>query len=144
MVDVKTEIIIQCPLDRVSEYTANPDNAMEWYANIKQVEWETHRPLQKGSRVAFKARFLGRELSYVYEIIEYVPGQKLTMRTANGPFPMETTYEWTSVGSERTLMTLRNRGEPSGFSKFLAPFMASAMRKANLKDLKRAQQILER
>lgn len=143
MVDVQTEITIQCPLDRVSGYTANPDNAPEWYVNIQSVEWQTPKPLKLGSRIAFKANFLGRELAYVYEIAEYVPGEKMVMRTADGPFPMETTYEWSSVRPDATLMRLRNRGKPSGFSKFLSPFMASAMRRANNKDLMKAKRILE-
>jgi hypothetical protein len=41
-------------------------------------------------------------------------------------------------------MTLRNRGEPSGFSKLAAPLMAAAMRRANRKDLQRLKRLLER
>jgi uncharacterized membrane protein len=94
MVDVITKIIINRSREKVSEYSSNPDNAPEWYVNIKSVEWKTPKPLTSHSRVAFKARFLGRQLSYVYEIIELVPGQKLVMQTADGPFSMETTYLW--------------------------------------------------
>ena len=98
--------------------------------------------MQQGSQVAFVARFLGRTLAYTYEIVEFLPGERMVMRTAEGPFPMETTYTWAPVGDEATRMTLRNRGEPSGFSRLVAPFMAAAMRRANRKDLGKLRRIL--
>jgi uncharacterized membrane protein len=143
-VDVLTETVIDRPRSQVATYAADPTHAPDWYENIESVEWKTQPPVSVGSRMAFVARFLGRRLAYTYEIVELVPGEKLVMRTAEGPFPMETTYTWESVGETRTRMTLRNRGEPSGFSKVSAPLMAAAMRRANRKDLARLKSLLER
>jgi uncharacterized protein YndB with AHSA1/START domain len=142
-VDVLTETVIARPVDAVSAYAIDPSNAPEWYANIDTVEWHTTPPAQVTSVVAFTSRFLGRRLEYTYEIVELVPGEKLVMRTGEGPFPMETTYAWTPVANGSTRMTLRNRGEPAGFSRLLAPFMVPAMRRANRKDLASLKSILE-
>lgn len=144
VVDVLTEIVIDRPCDRVAAYAGDPSKAPEWYVNIKSVEWKTPPPLAVGSRLAFVAHFLGRRLAYTYEFVELVPEKRLVMRTAEGPFPMETTYTWEPQGPGKTKMTLRNRGEPRGFSKVVGPLMAAAMRRANRKDLARLKILLER
>jgi hypothetical protein len=142
-VDVVTEIEIARARDEVAAYAVEPDNAPAWYENIERVEWETPPPLAVGSRVAFVARFLGRRLAYTYEIRALEPGERLVMSTAEGPFPMETTYTFDALANGATRMTLRNRGEPSGFSKMAAPMLAAAMRRANRKDLASLKAIVE-
>ena len=142
-VDVQTAIEIDRPRDEVAAFASEPDNATAWYANIERVEWKTVPPLVVGSQIAFVARFLRRRLAYTYEIREFVAGERLVMSTADGPFAMETTYTWANAGNGRTRMTLRNRGEPTGFSKLVGPMMAGAMRRANRKDLERLKELLE-
>jgi uncharacterized protein YndB with AHSA1/START domain len=142
-VDVLTETEIRRPRAEVAAYATDPDNATEWYANIVSVDWETAPPVAVGSRFRFVARFLGRTLEYTYEVREHEPGARFVMSTAEGPFPMETTYAWEDVGSGATRMTLRNRGEPAGFAKVAGPIMARAMRRANEADLRRLKEILE-
>jgi hypothetical protein len=143
VVDVSVEVDIRRPRSVVASYAAEPDNATEWYVNIKDVQWKTPRPLTLGSQFAFTAAFLGRTLTYTYEVVEFVVDRRFVMRTAEGPFPMETTYEWDDVADGSTRMNLRNRGEPSGFAGIAAPMMSMAMKRANTKDLKRLKAILE-
>ena len=124
-VDVLTEIVIDRPCADVAGYAADPSHAPQWYANIESVRWQTPPPVQVGSRMDFVARFLGRRLAYTYEIVDLVPGERIVMRTAQGPFPMETTYTWQPVDATA------------------GPVMAAAMRRANEKDLATLKRLLE-
>jgi hypothetical protein len=143
-IDVRSKIAIERSREEIAAYASDPDNAVEWYQNIEAVEWRTARPLAVGSQFAFVARFLGRRLAYTYEVVELVPAERFVMRTAEGPFPMETTYTWDDTSDGGTLMMLRNRGEPTGFARVMAPLMPIAVRRANGKDLRRLKMILER
>lgn len=90
----------------------------------------------------FVADFLGRRLVYTYELKDWVPGERFVMATAEGPFPMQTTYLWRDAAGG-TAMELRNEGEPSGFAAVAAPLMKLAMRRENRKDLQRLKALLE-
>ena len=142
-VDVLTQIVIRRPPAEVAAFAGNWDSVRKWYVNIKVVEWETTPPLVVGSRAACVAQFLGRRMAYTYEVAELVPSERLVMRTADGPFPMETTYTWEATPEGWTRMTLRNRGLPTGFSSLLAPVMSLAMRRATNKDLAALKTLLE-
>ena len=143
MIDVVTQIQINKAIQEVALYAMSPDNTPAWYVNIKSVEWKTQPPLSVGTQIAFKAEFMGRALAYTYEVTQLVPGSKLVMQTSEGPFPMQTTYTFEKISDDKTKMTLRNAGKPTGFSKLLSPFMAIMMRKANNNDLMLLKQILE-
>jgi len=142
-VDVEVETTILQPPAAVAAFAGDPTNATEWYANIKSVDWRTPPPVAVGSRMDFVAHFLGRRLAYTYEVVDLEPDRRLVMRTADGPFPMETTYTWEPAAEWATRMTLRNTGNPSGFSRVAAPIMQRAMRRATTKDLARLKALLE-
>jgi len=144
MIDVSTEIDINCSKAKVAEYSANPDNAPKWYVNIKAAKWKTPRPLQVGSQIVFKTKFLGKLLVYIYEISEYAAEQKMVMKTIIGPFPMETIYTWKSIDGNITRMSLQSKGNPGGLSKLLTPLLSFAIKRANNKYLQRLKEIIEK
>ena len=142
-VDVEVSITIGWSLAEVADFASDPSNAPTWYRRISTATWRTEPPIRIGSQIDFEARFLGRELAYTYEIVELVAGERLCMRTAEGPFPMTTEYTWRPDGDAATVMSLRKHGKPLGFSRIVAPFVARAMRRATTGDLAQLQGILE-
>lgn len=136
--------VIERPIEEVAAFAGDPSNAPTWYRRISSAEWETEPPITLGSRITFRARFLGRDLVYTYEVTEHTPGSQLAMRTSEGPFPMRTTYTWRPLSERATHMTLRNDGEPQGFSKLTAPIVSFAMRRAMTQDLAQLKRLLER
>ncbi|GAA1860793.1 SRPBCC family protein [Paeniglutamicibacter psychrophenolicus] len=142
MVDVACSIVIQRPRAVVAGYAADPSNAPSWYSNIDSAVHRGGPPLGAGTLVDFGARFMGRELKYTYEFVDWVPGRRLVMRTAQGPFPMQTTYTWEDEGAA-TRMVLANTGEPAGFSKVAGFLMDPMMRRAMGKDLGKLKALLE-
>lgn len=144
-VDVTVETEIDRPVEEVAAYAGDPANAPEWYANITDVTWRTEPPVSVGSRIDFVARFLGRRLAYTYEVLELQPGRRLVMATAEGPFPMRTTYTWEPIGDgSRTRMTLHNAGDPRGPARLAGPLLAIAVRRATTQDLARLKALLDR
>ncbi len=141
-VDVTVETRIDRPVEEVAAYAGDPGNAPSWYVNIESVRWQTPPPVQVGSRMDFVATFLGRRIEYTYEVVDLVPGERLVMQTAQGPFPMQTTYMWEPADGG-TRMTLRNTGSPRGFARVTAPVMELAMRRAMSKDLATLKRRLE-
>ncbi len=140
---METSIEIDAARGRVAAFASDPENAPRWYVNITSVAWQTPPPATVGSRIAFVAHFLGRRIAYTYEVRELVDASRFVMSTAEGPFPMRTTYTWADTPTGGTRMTLRNQGEPSGFGQLAAPVMAAAMRRANRKDLQALKTLLE-
>lgn len=143
-VDVEVTELIARPVADVAAYATEPTNAPRWYQRITAADRETDGPVQVGSRFAFKARFMGRDLAYTYEVTGHEPGVRLTMSTADGPFPMTTDYRWEPSGTDTTTMSIRNHGQPTGFSRLASPLLSIAMRRAMRGDLRTLKKILER
>jgi hypothetical protein len=141
-VDVVTDVEIGRPVSEVAPFASDPSNATAWYRNISAVTWESEPPLRVGSRLRFRARFLGRTLEYTYEVVAFEPLERLVMQMSDGPFPMRTTYAWAEVDGG-TRMTLRNTGEAGRYLRLAGPALEAAMRRANRADLERLKRLLE-
>jgi uncharacterized protein YndB with AHSA1/START domain len=141
-VDVLNTVVIDRPVGDVSQYAADPDNAPQWYETSRLSSGTQRVRCKSGLEPISSRAFRGRRLACTYEVVELVPGRRLTMRTPGPRFPMETTYTWDDEHGA-TRMALRNRGTPSGFSAWLAPLMSLMVGRANRKDLALLKRRLE-
>ena len=90
-----TEIVIGQPAERRRRLRRRPrECAQAWYAEHHLRHLGNQPAVACRIQANVHARFLGRQLAYTYEITNFVPAERLVMRTAQGPFPMETTYTW--------------------------------------------------
>jgi hypothetical protein len=141
--DVATEIEIAVARERVAAFAADPGNATRWRETFKQAQAEHAGPPAVGSRIVFVSKVLASEVTYTYEVVEHEPGERLVMRTEDGPFAVQTTYAWADADGGGTRMTLRSSGEPARSTKLATRLMAKAMGRADAKDLARLKALLE-
>lgn len=140
MIDVTTAIVVARPPGVVAGFAADPANAPVWLPHVERVEWHTPPPHRVGTRFALVLK----TMTCAYEITEHEPGVTLTMRTDDGPFPMETTYAWEPIDGGATRMTIRTRAWPTGVRRPLGGFIAAATRRATQQDLRELKDLLER
>jgi hypothetical protein len=144
-IDVASEIEIGVPREQVARFAADPGNATLWRQIFEEAEPEHVGSPQVGWRVIFVSKVLAGKVPYTYQVVEHVPGERLVMRTEDGPFPVQTTYAWEDAGDGATRMTLQTSGEPKKHTTKLAVrLMTKAWRKADAKDLAALKAVLER
>jgi hypothetical protein len=110
------------------------------------VRWSFDVGFELGELIDLGAHGAGDQAAHQLRVRPVEAGSSAkvkVMRTAQGPFPMETTYTWQPVDLDRTRMTCGTRGEPAGFARVTAPVIAAAMGRANQKDLANLKRILE-
>src|SRR5215210_2491505 len=140
--DVQVQTDIAGPRERVAAYLFDWRNDTSWIGGISEAQRVDDGEFGVGSRVARVARFLGKRIEYVNEVVELEPGRRLAMRSVKGPFPMRVTYEVEDADAG-TQVRLRNEGDASRAYRVAGPFLALAVRRATHRDLDRLKRILE-
>ncbi len=141
-IDVNAETLIDRPKEDVARFAMNAENDPIWIGGISEANVLTDPPMAKGTQVERLARFLGRRILYVNEVVEYDPGALLIMRSIKGPFPMTITYQFEEEGAS-TLARIRVQGDASGFYRLAAPVLSRAVKRSTTNDLKSLKGVLE-
>ena len=142
-VNVQVEVVINRSRNDVASYAMEPSNDPIWISGIVESKALTEPPLGSGTQVERVAKFLGKRIEYVLEVVEYDPESLLVMKSVKGPFPMEVSYRFQDTPGG-TLARINVQGEAGGFyTKIAGPVMSRAVKRSITKDLKMLKQLLE-
>src|SRR6266702_11904 len=89
MVKFETATHINRPLAEVFKYMADPTKLPEWNSIVEEAT-ASETPIRVGTTVQQRARFLGRKIESIFEVIELEPNKRFVQKT-DKPFSFKLT-----------------------------------------------------
>ncbi|MCA1569983.1 MAG: SRPBCC family protein [Chloroflexi bacterium] len=140
--DEIAEIEIRRPADEVAAYMFEPTNDPAWIGGISESESLEVGMLRQGSRVRRRARFMGRRIDYVMEIVHLDPNRRLAMHAVEAPMPMDVTYE-VEPRPGGSLARVRVQGDAGGLYRIGGPLVSAQVGRSIAKDVRDLKRLLE-
>jgi uncharacterized membrane protein len=144
MLRIEKSIVINRPVEEVFAFVAPGENWSLWATELVEAKKTSEGPLDVGTTYTHVAQMLGRRIENGYEVTEYEPNKKVSMKSTSGPIPAEPSLTFESVEGG-TKLDLTVEAEIAGFFKLAEPVVARMMGRqqdanfANLKDLLESQ-----
>jgi uncharacterized protein YndB with AHSA1/START domain len=135
-------VTINRPTADVFAFLAHFENVPRWNHAISETRKITGGPVDVGS-VYRQTRTLPSRSEETFEVTEFEPDRRLSIRGALGPFQGEITYLLEAAGNATALANTMNL-QPSGPLRLVAPLAASRVKSAVAANLDTLKQILER
>ena len=145
MSKIERSVVIDRPIEKVFEFVHDPTKDPLWQATIVETQLLTDGPMRAGSQIREVRRFLGVRVEFSYEVTEYEPPKRSSIKAISGPFPFSGGYSLEPLDGA-TRFTIGGDIEAHGFFKLAEPvFTRIAAREletnlGHLKDLLEAEQ----
>ncbi len=117
--DVISETVIDRPIEEVFDFMSKLENVPLWLDGCKKVWVLEGDPEAVGGKVAHLDEFMGREFEAHFDVVEWEPNRRMVFEAVSGPF-RGTSEELLEEDGGATLVTIRVKGDPSGFLKVLS------------------------
>lgn len=142
MIQVKTGVFIDRPSPDVFAYISNFENNPHWQSGMLEAKFTSEGPLRIGSSYVQVARFMGRRIESVFEVIEYKPNQMVKATSVSSSFPITFTriVEPVDSGTEVTAII---EGDATGFFKLAEPLLKRMVQHSVNADYTNLKRILE-
>jgi uncharacterized protein YndB with AHSA1/START domain len=138
----RAEVVVARPPGEVFRFVADARNRPLWDGGVESEELTSPEPIAVGSTLRTRMRSMGRELEYLWEIVEHDPPSRVRVESTAGPFP--TTLVW-EVGEhpEGSRATFAVTGHPGGAMRLLQPLIARNTAKNLERSFPRLKEVLE-
>lgn len=135
-------ILINCPQQEVFDFVSNPAKNIEWQGIAQSAEWTSEGPVGVGSALRSVDRFLGRKIESTAEVTIWDPPNRMTLKSAGGPFPFEIAFELESK-ENGTQLTMNVTAAFRGFFKIAEGLVGRQAQKQIDTDLEALKLVLE-
>lgn len=135
---------ISRPPDEVFAVISDASNNPLWQKGQLSCRWTTPPPIGIGSRYEQEARFLGRRVVNCFEVTEYEPGRVVTIRSAEGSFPITVRRSVEPLRDAHSRVTADIEGEPGRFFGLIGPLVQRLAQRSVDSDYDRLKQLLEK
>jgi len=142
--DVEQSIVINLPAEKISAYVTDVDNLVEWSGAVIAVRKTSTGAMHVGETFRSTIRFLGRWRDVIFEVVEFEPGDSLTLKSISGAAPCLFCYRFMPVESGETNVSLEAVIHvASGILGLAEPVLARAIRRQLDHDLLTLKDLLE-
>ena len=111
MVEVETSVLVNRPIEKVFEFVTTPENDAQWYIGVESRDHTPDEPSGVGSTSMSEIRFLGVPMEVVWEVVEYEPPSKISVKTIKGPVSVESGYIFEASGENQTKVTVHGEAD---------------------------------
>ncbi len=142
MIETVTTVHVDRPPAEVFAFVSDFENNPRWQGGMVEARFTTESPLRVGSRYDQVARFLGREITSTFEVVELEPGRMVRASTVESTFPITFTRRVEPEGNG-SRVTAVVQGDASGIFKLAEPLMRRKVQRSIDADYARLKELLE-
>ncbi len=138
----RAEILVARSPDEVFRFVADARNRPSWDDGVESEELISPEPIAVESRLRTRMRSMGRDLEYLWEIVEHDPPHRVRVESTSGPFPTTLVWEVSDhPGGSRAAFSIT--GTPGGAMRLMQPLIARNTAKNLERTFPRLKEVLE-
>jgi uncharacterized membrane protein len=129
MITQEAQIVIDCPVEEVFTYLANPENHPQWETVVVDSKLITNGPLRVGSKFKESVKLMGPPIEVVCTIIEYGYPRVVAFRSDTSS---KTQYEGhinLEPAGNSTSLSFTGTNQFGGMWRLFEPFLGVEMKK---------------